>query len=629
MSETNVSAIAALQMRLKLEPKNPEAHFNLAVAYEETGSYEQALDEYDKSLDLNPLYARSLLHIGFISIKRNEPGKALDLWERAFTIDAKLAELFSTSPTAAYYKGKIDDVCAFFQKNVNSNPKNAKAHYELGLVYKYFNKLELALQCFRTATELNGVMWEAYLKCGETYSLLGVTKMALEQLKYGILANPGNENPVIYLALAEVYMKENMMGLAQQQLNKAIELDDKSVKAYVMRGKLFFRLANFKMAMKNYQTALGIDPKNSDAHYQLAKTCEAMYRPEFALLELEKAVACNPDFAEAYYDWGNLLLQMGETEKAIPKLEYVLKVNPNDSYAHYTLGTAYLKTEDYHAALHHLCKTRNGSQRGFQFVGNIGGKILPLLLGLILLGNIHHQQNYAAHLLTGEHRVDEIAQLLLPLFQNSGNRFSLMSLFHRIHQLHIPGQRNHGFSQRVAICGMKKMHGAPVDGKHLFLPVENYHSLLHIVQNHGDGIPILLNFPQLTANGSVLTANFCQKRFQLVVTSGFRQSFQIIRCFCQRRNNPFGHHSCHKHTGNKQNSTGQQVHGENLQKDTENILVVPSQPEHHIVPALHRIIISKQSQCTGNPGRLSAAAFQRLLKFGAVIVIVHKRSICF
>lgn len=354
MSETNVSAIAALQMRLKLEPKNPEAHFNLAVAYEETGSYEQALDEYDKSLDLNPLYARSLLHIGFISIKRNEPGKALDLWERAFTIDAKLAELFSTSPTAAYYKGKIDDVCAFFQKNVNSNPKNAKAHYELGLVYKYFNKLELALQCFRTATELNGVMWEAYLKCGETYSLLGVTKMALEQLKYGILANPGNENPVIYLALAEVYMKENMMGLAQQQLNKAIELDDKSVKAYVMRGKLFFRLANFKMAMKNYQTALGIDPKNSDAHYQLAKTCEAMYRPEFALLELEKAVACNPDFAEAYYDWGNLLLQMGETEKAIPKLEYVLKVNPNDSYAHYTLGTAYLKTEDYHAALHHF-----------------------------------------------------------------------------------------------------------------------------------------------------------------------------------------------------------------------------------------------------------------------------------
>lgn len=358
--------------RLKLEPNNPEAHFNLAVAYEEAGSYDDAMQEYEKTLSLNPTYARAMMHIGFIQIKKKEPDKAIELWEEAFGIDPNLVSLFRTPPTAAYYKGKIDDVCAFFQRKVQEAPKNAKAHYELGLVYSHFNKLELALQCFRTATELNGVMWEAYLKCGETYARLGQTRMAIDQLKYGIVANPSNKNPVIHLSLADVYMSENMMGYAQQQLDKALALDPNSVKAYIMLGRLFFRLSNFKMAMKNYQHALSIDPQNAEAHYQLAKTCEAMYRPDFALIELEKAVANRQDYAEAYYDWGNLLLQMGDAEKAIPKLEYVLKINPNDAYAHYTLGTAYLKIEDYHAALHHFKASTQINQSDAYTYYNLG-----------------------------------------------------------------------------------------------------------------------------------------------------------------------------------------------------------------------------------------------------------------
>ena len=354
MAEKNVSAISTLMTRLKLEPNNPEAHFNLAVAYEEAGNYAYATNEYNKALDLNKNYSRVLLHLGFIEIKKRENGKALELWGKALKADPKLVELFRTEPTAAYYKNKIDSVIAIFQRNIASNPKVAKGHYELGLVYKYFNKLELALQCFKTATDLDSVMWEAYVECGETYSALGQTKMAIEQMKYAILANPGNKNPIVYIALADVYIKENMMGYAQQQLNKAIDLDPKSSEAYLLMGKLFFRLSNFKMAMKNYQKAIEVNPNNADAHYQLAKTCQAMYRPDFAIIELEKAVASKPDFAEAYYDWGTLLLQMGDVEKAIPKLEYVLKINPNDAYTHYTLGTAYLKIEDYNTAKHHF-----------------------------------------------------------------------------------------------------------------------------------------------------------------------------------------------------------------------------------------------------------------------------------
>ena len=72
MAEKNVSAISTLMTRLKLEPNNPEAHFNLAVAYEEAGNYDSAINEYERALDLNKNYSRVLLHLGFIQVKKKE-----------------------------------------------------------------------------------------------------------------------------------------------------------------------------------------------------------------------------------------------------------------------------------------------------------------------------------------------------------------------------------------------------------------------------------------------------------------------------------------------------------------------------------------------------------------------------
>ena len=123
---------------------------------------------------------------------------------------------------------------------------------------------------------------------------------------------------------------------------------------------------------------------------------------------------------------------------------------------------------------------------------------------------------------------------------------------------------------------LEKIHRTAVHRKNFLFPIENDHTFLHIFQNHGNGISILLDFPKLAANCPVLMANFNEERLQLVITSRFRQGFQIIGCFGKGRNNPLGYHSGNKHAGNKQNSTGKQIQGENLKEYAKNISVIPS-----------------------------------------------------
>jgi tetratricopeptide (TPR) repeat protein len=62
------AAIHAFQEAIKIEPENPEAHFNLGVAYAEKGDLEKALAAVDQAIALKPgtsryYYGRGWMHI--------------------------------------------------------------------------------------------------------------------------------------------------------------------------------------------------------------------------------------------------------------------------------------------------------------------------------------------------------------------------------------------------------------------------------------------------------------------------------------------------------------------------------------------------------------------------------------
>ena len=107
-------------------------------------------------------------------------------------------------------------------------------------------------------------------------------------------------NPELYWSRA-IFQKDKD---AVKDLDKAIELDPKYVKAYISRGFVKDRLEDYNGAIADCNKALELDPKNYEAYICLGavKTDQGEY--ELADSYLDKAVEIDPENEEAYfYKW--------------------------------------------------------------------------------------------------------------------------------------------------------------------------------------------------------------------------------------------------------------------------------------------------------------------------------------
>ena len=86
---------------------------------------------------------------------------------------------------------------------------------------------------------------------------------------------------------------------AQDEVNKAVQLDPKSAINYVSRGVGYYYLpaglgGGVELAVKDFQKAVEMDPQSSDAHLWLGLALRKENRNADARREFQKAVDLNP-----------------------------------------------------------------------------------------------------------------------------------------------------------------------------------------------------------------------------------------------------------------------------------------------------------------------------------------------
>ena len=175
--------------------------FNAGVKYGIDENFEDAVAEFAKAIELNPLYAEAFLYLGLAKI---ELGK-FDLAIRNFTIAIELDPAFSDQ--AHYFRGlakyfnedyasAIDDLTIAIRMN-----PDFVSFYQRGKANLQLKEYRRALQDFDIALRLKEDFPEGFLYRGINLYYLENYQEAMKDLDLALLHLPGNDLAQKYAGL--------------------------------------------------------------------------------------------------------------------------------------------------------------------------------------------------------------------------------------------------------------------------------------------------------------------------------------------------------------------------------------------------------------------------------------------
>jgi len=237
---------------------------------------------------------------------------------------------------------------------LTKDPRNAEAHYMLGLAYLQDNKPELALMEMKTVNQISqfgGLCPEiAFRKnIAELYHRFHQPEEALKE--YLLLIKLDGTDDSYYYEAGILFEERQRSDMAKSYYRKVIELNPKHSMVHYQLGQILFREKKPVEAKVELETSLKLQPENYKAYFYLGKLQKDSHDYGAALLSFERAQKDADMKVKAIIERGTCYMSMNNFERAISELERAIKLSTNDAsqeilFGRYFLAHCYEKLRD-------------------------------------------------------------------------------------------------------------------------------------------------------------------------------------------------------------------------------------------------------------------------------------------
>jgi tetratricopeptide (TPR) repeat protein len=273
-------------------------HVNLGMIYAATGRSEQALVEFKRALDLDPL-----------------------------SVDA-YRELGNTYEAM----NRIKDAEATYQRAIQLRPSDWLSNGNLGAFYYRHGRYAEAEPLFRKQIDLTPDNFIGYSNLGGLYILLGRDAEAEALLKKSVSVKPTDR---AYSNLGTLYYQRGSYSDAVAMYEKAVALGAGN---YVLFGNLadsYLRTpdlaqkaeATYRKAINLAEQQLAINPKNAASWSRLARYRVRIGESEKALTDIQRARRLAPTDTTVGFNALLVYERAGHRSEAIRTLDELLKGN--------------------------------------------------------------------------------------------------------------------------------------------------------------------------------------------------------------------------------------------------------------------------------------------------------------
>lgn len=347
----------ALKRAIRLNPEDVRPYFQLAGLYEQTQRLQEALDLYDRVIQVDPLgegaqigLFKKYLVQGILMARAGDFDGALRFFKSAAEIDPGNPDPHYNIGRVYQRKGEEAKAEEAFQKVIELAPQYQPAYLEIGDLYQRQTRFQEALQAFIAAAQLNpntpgGRNAQAKIPFlqGILLAQSGRAEEALREFQQALRISP--DPAPIYFNIAQVYLRIGDFENAEAALNRTLEVDPRNQGAFLNLGILYERQGKLEEALRAYESARDVQPASPDgvnaavsAHTVRGKRAIEAEKLDEALEEFKQAVAMQPKNPANYFNLALLHVRRNELAEATDAFDQVITLDPSEEDAYLPLA---------------------------------------------------------------------------------------------------------------------------------------------------------------------------------------------------------------------------------------------------------------------------------------------------
>jgi tetratricopeptide (TPR) repeat protein len=274
-----------------------EEHYNLGMVYARQDKLDQAMQEYQETVSLQPDHLMAHFEIALIYDQQNKPEQAEKKYLEVIDLFPRAALAYNNLGLIYEKRGDYLKAEEYYIKANDAHPLLPDPLYNLANLFLEEKDYGLAMDRFNRALALDAYYYQAYNGLGDLNYRINNIDEAIRNFKNAIQIEPSYA--VAHNNLGTCYIKKGQRQLAFREFETAKQLDSTYASAYVNLGNWYLEDSQPQKAIPLYQRAVELKPDDPSVHYYLAIAYGTSGRDNDATAELYRALAADSSFAPA------------------------------------------------------------------------------------------------------------------------------------------------------------------------------------------------------------------------------------------------------------------------------------------------------------------------------------------
>jgi tetratricopeptide (TPR) repeat protein len=220
--------------------------------------------------------------------------------------------------------GNLQQAQALYRQILQSDPRQSKAWYGLGVIAYQTGQFPLAASLLNRALALDPQDPEAHNTKAVVHRALGQIDAAISHLQRALSCNPRYAEA--HNNLANLLQDQGDLETAIAHYRQALQINPRYAEAYSNLGNALQDQGNWDEAVKCYQQAIAYNPRSAAAHCSLGYVLREQGELQQAKHHLEQAVILQPDLPQAHWNLAYYQLLVGDLQRGFRHYEWRWKL---------------------------------------------------------------------------------------------------------------------------------------------------------------------------------------------------------------------------------------------------------------------------------------------------------------